>query len=401
MVLSAGHHGNLPPTVNVRSRHQFLCYTIEGLNSFSTVFYFTYIYFQLREKYGFGDAANLAVAALLGVIYAFVAWQTGKFAQRYGNLNALKLGFSVMAVSYLLGSQWATAPGQIISAICVSIGMCFTWPVLEALVSEGAAPERIPHAVGLYNITWAWTNAGAVFLGGTLLEKGGPNMLFWIPLAMVLLQLCLVFVLQRCPLPHITATGAPVADPLRPSPAKAKKFQQLAWLANPFAYIAINTLLAVLPGVAAKFHLSNTLAGFALSLWGFARLATFVVLWRWHGWHYRFRWLLTAYVLLMLAFAAILAVPNLAVVLVAQVLFGAAIGLMYYSSLFYAMDASDTKSEHGGIHEAAIGIGNCLGPAAGAAALWLAPNNPSMDVWAVSSLLTIGLGGLIWVQKKS
>ena len=103
----------------------------------------------------------------------------------------------------------------------------------------------------------------------------------------------------------------------------------------------------------------------------------------------------------MLAFAAILAVPNLAVVLVAQVLFGAAIGLMYYSSLFYAMDASDTKSEHGGIHEAAIGIGNCLGPAAGAAALWLAPNNPSMDVWAVSSLLTIGLGGLIWVQKKS
>ncbi|HEX7653576.1 MAG TPA: hypothetical protein VF607_08720, partial [Verrucomicrobiae bacterium] len=97
--------------MNVRSRHQFLCYTIEGLNSFSTVFYFTYIYFQLREKYGFGDAANLAVAALLGVIYAFVAWQAGKFAQRYGNLNALKLGFSVMAVSYLLGSQWATAPG--------------------------------------------------------------------------------------------------------------------------------------------------------------------------------------------------------------------------------------------------------------------------------------------------
>jgi len=80
----------------------------------------------------------------------------------------------------------------------------------------------------------------------------------------------------------------------------------------------------------------------------------------------------------------------------AQVFFGAAIGLIYYSSLFYSMDASDTKSEHGGIHEAAIGIGNCLGPAAGATALWLAPQNPSTGAWAVTGLLLTGLGGLLW-----
>ncbi len=37
------------------------------------------------------------------------------------------------------------------------------------------------------------------------------------------------------------------------------------------------------------------------------------------------------------------------------------------------MDASDAKSEHGGIHEAAIGAGNCVGPAIGAAALQFLP----------------------------
>ena len=108
---------------------------------------------------------------------------------------------------------------------------------------------------------------------------------------------------------------------------------------------------------------------------------------------------MTAFALLIVSFAAILVAPNLAVVLIAQIFFGVAIGLIYYSSLFYALDASDTKSEHGGIHEAAIGAGNCLCPAIGAAALWLAPDSASIGAWAVSGLLTAGLGGLLWLRQ--
>ena len=63
-------------------------------------------------------------------------------------------------------------------------------------------------------------------------------------------------------------------------------------------------------------------------------------------------------------------------------------------------DAHDSSSEHGGIHEAAIGIGNSLGPATGAAALWLAPQNPGAGAWAVSGLLTLGLGGLFWLRTR-
>ena len=55
----------------------------------------------------------------------------------------------------------------------------------------------------------------------------------------------------------------------------------MAWLANPFAYIAINTLIAVMPGLAARLHLTPMLAGFACSLWCFARLGAFVLLWLW------------------------------------------------------------------------------------------------------------------------
>jgi len=388
--------------VKLRQKRQSLAYTIEGLNSFGTVLYFTYVYFLLHDHFGFTDQANLAVAALLGLCYALASWQAGRLAQRWGYYTALKVGFGVMATGLLLGSQLHSAAGAICAAVIVTFGMCFTWPVLEALISEGETPDRVPHAIGLYNITWAATNAIGLFIGGTLIEQFGYASIFYIPLGICAAQIALTWWLEKLPL--LTAeqeTFALPHNPNRHAPALAKKFQQLGWLANPFAYIAINTLIAVLPGVAAKFHLSPMFAGFACSLWGFVRLGAFVALWQWPGWHYRFRWLIAAYVALVISFTAILIVPNLAVLLVAQLFFGSAIGLIYYSSLFYSMDASDTKSEHGGIHEAAIGAGNFFGPAVGALSLQFLPGSANAGAWAVSGLLLVGLGGLVWLRKSN
>jgi hypothetical protein len=199
---------------------------------------------------------------------------------------------------------------------------------------------------------------------------------------------------------------APAVDRAAVQPGvrqKGRKFLMMAWLANPFAYIGINTLIAVMPGVARRLELSTMLAGFCCSAWCFARLATFAFLWQWSGWHYRFRWLLLAYVALIGSFVTILLVPNLVVLVVAQLLFGAAVGLLYYSSLFYSMDLSDTKGEHGGLHEAAIGLGNFAGPAVGAAALQFLPQYPHSGALAVSVLLLCGLGGLtvIWRNGRA
>ena len=386
--------------MNSTQKRQSLCFTIEGLNSFGTVLYFTYLYFLLHDRFGFTDKANLAVAALLGFCYALSSWQAGRLAQRWGYLNALKLGFGIMAAGLLAGSQLGSAAGEIICAVVVTLGMCFTWPVLEALISENEPPARVPHAVGIYNITWAATNAAALFLGKPLTEQFGYHCIFYIPAAIIAGQIALTLWLEKLP-PSAVENGSSIPhDQNRPAPARAKNFQRLARLANPFAYIAINTLIAVLSGVTAKFHLTPVFAGVACSLWGFVRLAAFVALWQWPGWHYRFRWLVAAYVALVLSFAVILIVPNLAVVLVAQVFFGVAIGLIYYSSLFYSMDASDNRSEHGGIHEAAIGAGNCLGPAVGAVSLQVAAQNANAGAWAVTGLLLAGFGGLLWLRQR-
>jgi hypothetical protein len=89
-------------------------------------------------------------------------------------------------------------------------------------------------------------------------------------------------------------------------------------------------------------------------------------------------------------------------VVAAEVAFGVTCGLMYYSSLFYSMDVGDARAEHGGLHEAAIGVGICAGPAVGAASLQFFPHSPNASAVAVSGMLVVGLVALVstWAQAR-
>src|SRR5476651_1278455 len=196
MVLSSGDQGDFP-RVNPRQKRQWLCFAIEGLNSFGTVLFFYYLYFFLQSRFGFDDQHNLAVAALLGLIYAVASWPAGRFAHRFGYFTSLKLGFGTMLAALVVGSQAGSAAGVIIFACIANVGMCFTWPVLEALISENETPAGLSRAVGIYNITWAATNALGYFIGGTLIVTFGFHSIFYIPAIILVGQLALTFWLEQ------------------------------------------------------------------------------------------------------------------------------------------------------------------------------------------------------------
>jgi predicted MFS family arabinose efflux permease len=333
------------------------------------------------------------------------SWWGGRFAQRHGYFLSLKLGFGIMLLALAAGFVLRTAGGQIAAMLATVLGMCLTWPTLEALVSENETRANLQRLVGLYNVVWAGAGALAYFIGGALLDHLGLQSLFVVPIAVLSVQLALTFRLEVAakagppPRPAAAQEVHPEAHAIPHAPREAKTFLRMAWLSNPFAYIAINTLIAVMPGVAQRLGLSTTLAGFCCSVWCFARVGAFFGLWFWPGWHYRFRWLIVSFVILITTFTLTLVVPNLAIVVVAQIFFGGAIGLIYYSSLFYSMDVGETKGEHGGIHEAAIGLGNCAGPALGAAALHCLPQSANSGAVAVCALLLCGLAGLLVIRR--
>jgi len=383
-------------------------FTLAALNTLATCYFSNYLYFFLRDRFGFQDRQNLWVTALYGLIYVFSAWQCGRFAQRRGFLTSLKIGFVGLALVMTAGALLNSMPGMLAVVALYSVVLLFTWPALEALVSENETQAGVQHMVGIYNTTWAAAAAFAYFTGGSLYDWSHRGAVFWLPAILCTCELALVIYLARqarkaeppplkpaaAEVPHHPEPGA-FQQPVRPA-----TFLQMAWLANPFAYVAINTLIAVMPGLAHKLALSPTRTGLFCSVWFFGRLAAFAILWHWTGWHYRFRWLLAAFIALIASFATIVLAEQLWLVIAAQVFFGFAVGLIYYSSLFYSMDVGDTKGEHGGLHEAAIGIGICVGPAVGAAALQFFPEHPQAGAYAVSALLLAGLVGLIALRWK-
>lgn len=392
---------------SVQTRHLKLGYfTLEAVNSFAGTFYLFYLFFLTSAEFGFTTRDNLLLTAAYGFFYTIASWQGGRFTQRFGYLNALKIGFAGMAVGLSIGLIVPGVLGQVLALIGWTLPCCLIWPSLEALVTEGEDYEGTARMVGCYNVVWSAASAVAFFSGGWLWDKFGKHGLYGICIALMIGQFLFTLWLARSAkkIPHPTKPKTepahqPEAAALRQS-LPPKRFLQMAWLANPFAYVAINTVGAVIPQLAQKFQLSPTQSGMFCSLWFFVRAFSFIGLWHWTGWHYRFRWLLAAFLGLIFGFITMMVATQLWLVLVAQLVFGAAIGLLYYSSLFYSMDVGDTKGEHGGLHEAAIGIGICAGPAVGAAALTASTQIANVGTWAVSGLLAAGLGGLIWLRGR-
>lgn len=384
------------------------CYTLTALNTLASQYYFNYLFFHLRDRFGFDNRTNLWVAALHGGIYVYAAWQGGRFAERHGYMTSLRVGFAGLFLAMAAGAWMSTATGTLIAMAGYTVALLLIWPALEALTMADEPPERVPHRVGIYNLTWSGSAAVAYFTGGPLYEWLGTGLIFGVPAGLFLLQFAMVNWLARqtrgsphrpdVPEPVVVPATPPVA--LRDRPAQAATFLRLAWMANPLSYVAVYTLLAVMPGLAVRLGLSPTQVGMFCSIWFFARMLAFAMLWQWTAWHYRFRFLAGGYLLLIASFVAILTAPTLTVLVAGQVVFGLATGMAYYSSLFYSMDLSETKAEHGGLHEAAIGLGICIGPAVGAASLQLFPGVPRAGIAAVAGLLVCGFGAMLAVWRR-
>ena len=376
---------------------KILFYLIELINCYAAVYYSNFLFFYLRRTFGFGEVENLLTAALGGFVYIIAAWQGGKLAQRYGCIRLIYIGCCGIILSLTLGMVLPTATAQIMVFCLWTVGVCCIWPALETLISERSGAE-LPKMVGIYNVTWAGGSAVGYFTAGILIEKLGMASLFWLPLGLTVLELALLPFAARllkkendhpCQEAPLTTVGCE---------AHAKRFLQMAWIANPFSYVAINTVIPLIPSLAEKLSLSTGMAGIVCSLWMFARLAAFAALWRWTGWHYRFSWLVGSFLLLIVCFFGLLMSPSIGLLLVAQVGFGLSIGLIYYSSLYYSMNVKENQGSNAGLHEAMIGAGLFIGPAVGAATLYLIPTAIGIGAWSVGGLLCVGFSSLLFLR---
>ena len=387
-------------------KNKWVYFALEALNSFACSYFFNFLFFFLRDNYHFGNRENLAVTAFHGLIYTIASWQGGKFIEKNGQVRSLKIGIIGMILFLICGIQFSRPlPAVLLILLGWTISMCLIWPAIESLVSLNEPSKELPRMVGIYNAVWAGSSAVAYFIGGALYEHLGWKSLFWLPPIIHIIQLILLkkFSNEKHQLVNKSNNNEPEQCETNsniPDKSTAEKFLKMAWIANPFAYVAMNTFLAVIPEIAKNQNLNPTQAGLFCSIWFFVRLGAFILLWKWDGWHYRFFWLFKAFIFLIAGFLILLISNNLLVLVFAQVIFGWAVGLIYYSSLYYAMHVGEAGASHGGLHEAAIGAGIFLGPAIGSSTLYLLPQYPNVAIYAIATLLLVALFVMILLNYK-
>lgn len=347
--------------------------------------------------------ASIALAQIaIGVLTAIGSVLGGRVIERYGCRASLKIGLVGVSAGALAGWLLPEGWNMLTAIVLVGCFQGFIWPAIEAALNRGEPQERVQHLVGMYNLGWSGASGLSFFITTPLMSEFGLRAMFALPLLLYLFNMLMVWRwlpdYDSLPDEHHTVVDREGAVLTR---QQRHAFRLLGWIANPMAYVAINVTVTYNPVVAERIGVSFATASSWFSLWFYVRMAAFDLLRRWSGWHYRPNLLMASFITAMVAFSAMMMAPSLAVHLVAQVLFGLSIGLLYQSSLFYSMAGSEEKGTHGGFHESFIGLGIASGATLALVGDRVAPHTPGVSVVLVWALMGLGLVALWRIARAA
>ncbi len=372
-------------------------YLIEGMSSFAATIFLLGIFFWARARYGFSNTENLVLGATQGLAHMLSSRFGGGLGDRWGYNRILITGLSIICVISLtlwtINARWL--PYVAMGAYSAAIAL--TWPALEGGAMHLPGRFNMPQRLGIFNLVWSITGALGFIVSGFLFEWKA-DAIFWFPGLIHAAQL--VWITWQRGRHEITGSAAMAfahhGD--HQSPAVKKEMTAFSWLSNSLGYFLVGGFSALTPHLGEKFGISASWTiwlGCSLLV---ARAGSFVLLYRWQGWHYHRGWGHYALWSSPLWLAAAFFADHLAVVVIGCILFGFSLGLSYYMSIYYSLDANDNKGQQGGFHEAVIGLGIMAGPLAGAAGGYLSGTTMGAKATLVTASMLIAMGGSLWIR---
>ncbi|MBX3383368.1 MAG: hypothetical protein KF864_07650 [Phycisphaeraceae bacterium] len=358
--------------------------TFTFLNSLGTGVVTNGIFFLTSSPaYGFSRTRNYVLGAVLGVTYILAASLAGRavaLLRRRFNLSSRGVLACIMILmAALCCVPFATIPdpasGQSapqwplwLLAVLYSPLTGVLWPMVEAYVSGGRAGQELRAIIGRWNVVWSsaivvsyWGLAPLIEAHATIaiLALGGFH----------LVGLALLARFTREPAPHAHDDGH------EPAPAEYVRLLATFRLLLPLSYIVLSTLGPFLPGALERLGVRSGWAAAIASVWLASRVLTFALLRAWHGWHGRW-WAAIAGALFMIGgfFGCVLSPllgpgsAGIACMAASLMVFGVGMAAIYACAIYYALEVGRAQVDAGGTHEALIGVGYTVGPAAGLAA---------------------------------
>jgi MFS family permease len=377
------------------------------MGSIASNFMMLGMYFYMHARFGWGAKENLILSTVQGALYIAGALLASPISQRIGRRKMMAALNILLAGSAIFG-LFATSSAQIAAILLAySFLVSINWPALESLVSAGADSHSMSRRIGIYNLTWAGTGALTIAICGTVIVKWRAGV-FVIPALAHFCMAALMFIREVDPV----GTGPHVAPEPELIPMRTLAMR-LSRVALPATYAAIYALGALMPTLPAITAFSIEYRTLLASLWMITRFLTFIFLGATIWWHTRPRIMWLASLILPLAFlGSTIAVSEFSNIPASadawfligwQILFGISVGLIYSGSLYFGMVLSDGSTEHGGYHEALIGLGSVLGPGSGAVILLLDPAQPQLGIACVAVVLgaSAALSSIFAMSEKS
>jgi hypothetical protein len=311
---------------------------------------------------------------------------------------------AVLATGLCLAGLYQPTPIAVsVLALLYAGASAAQWPLLESLASTGASGHLLSRRLTAYNLVWSGANAITVALCGTVIQHW-PAGLFVVAVAGHAAAAVVLWLTAARTDRGIPAAAAQAAAHIAPEPELLKVRTQALWLARialPSAYIITSSLSAMLPSLAILQPLDTQMRTLLGSVWFMARCLTFIVLGLTVFWHTRPRLMVLATLCMLLGFLGTTirlsdVLPGIRTsimlsMILCQILLGASMGMIYSASLYFGMVLSQGSTDHGGYHEALIGLGGALGPAAAAAAHLVQPNGIGLSIAAVAGLIGVSL----------
>ena len=319
-------------------------------------------YFYTHQVLGFSQAQNLWLALLVGVIYIAGASVSHPLSARLGERGTLLALLLALVCVHLVIAALPSAALLVVALAVIAFLLGAVWPIFESYMSAGETPSRLGRTLSRYNISWASSIAPALALAGVLIASGSPRLLF---VAAAALYGLVVLVCRAFP-PHPAHLEVEHAE--RPDAALLHRYRALlssSRLAMLLSYALMYVLTPLMPEIMRGVGFDTASAARAASLLDVARLSCFVALFAFSGWHGKRTLILLAIAALPIGFGLVLLGSSIPAVIGGEVLFGAAAGFLYTAALYYAQVVQNASVDAGGAHEALIGLGYALGPAAG------------------------------------
>lgn len=384
-----------PPAVAGR-RHLSRVFSLESLGSVGANLLMYGIFFYMQKRFGWAARRNLLLSSAQGVAYVLGALAANPLSLRVHRRTLLVVLHAAMAAIALAGGCF---PNPALLVVLLPLYTAFSatqWPLLESLISIDATPNQISRRISVYNLVWSGTGAITVALCGLVIAHF-PQGIFLITVAVHLVSLGFLPRL-RAPMHHAAA------GQLHPEPELLELrtlAMRLSRIALPATFAVIYSLGAIMPTLPVIRSADPGIRTLLAGVWMIARGFCFVLLGVTAWWHTRPRALLVAAAAVLISFAGVTLIDSQISMVLWQIVMGAAMGLIYSSSLYFGMVLSDGSTAQNAYHEALIGVGSILGPGCGALAEIIFPENPHASVIAVGTILWISILAASWVSLQS